>query len=141
MRRVLFAALFAALAAVFLAACSNAAGAAPQSAPAARIEAEAHEAVALFAGGCFWCMEAELEEVEGVRAVVSGYTGGTTPAPTYRKMGDHVEAVEVIYDPAKVSYDRLLKVYWSNIDPTDDGGQFFDRGNQYRTAIFVTGDT
>lgn len=126
------------IAAFFLAACSN--GAAPLPAPAepaARIEAEAHEEIAIFAGGCFWCIEAELQELPGVRSVISGYTGGTTPDPSYRSMGDHAEAVEVIFDPAEISYERLLRVFWSNIDPTDEGGQFFDRGSQYRTAIFV----
>lgn len=121
-----------------LAACSN--GALPQPASAeapARSQPAENEATAIFSGGCFWCIEAELEEVPGVRTVVSGYTGGTTPDPTYRKMGDHAEAVEVIYDPAVVSYEELLEVFWSNIDPTDEGGQFFDRGSQYRTAIFV----
>lgn len=130
--------LLLAAAAACLAACSNAA--LPQSAsaaPAARVAPASHEAVAVFAGGCFWCIEAELEEVPGVRAVVSGYTGGTTPDPTYTRMGDHAEAVEVIYDPAEVTYDQLLEVFWSNIDPTDEGGQFYDRGSQYRTAIYV----
>ena len=133
---------FALIAAFFLAACSN--GAAPPPAlaeMAPRVEAEAHEEIAIFAGGCFWCIEAELEELPGVRSVISGYTGGTTPDPTYRSMGDHAEAVEVIFDPAEISYERLLQVFWSNIDPTDEGGQFFDRGSQYRTAIFVLDDT
>lgn len=124
-----------------LAACSNAAPqASARAAPFERPDAAAHEEIAIFAGGCFWCIEAELEEVPGVRAVLSGYTGGTTPDPTYRNIGDHAEAVEVIYDPAEVSYDQLLEVFWSNIDPTDEGGQFFDRGSQYRTAIFVLDD-
>ncbi|PKP80887.1 MAG: peptide-methionine (S)-S-oxide reductase [Alphaproteobacteria bacterium HGW-Alphaproteobacteria-18] len=130
--------LLLAAAAACLAACSNAA--LPQSAsaePAARVAPASHEAVAVFAGGCFWCIEAELEAVPGVRAVVSGYTGGTTPDPTYKRMGDHAEAVEVIYDPAEVTYEQLLEVFWSNIDPTDEGGQFYDRGSQYRTAIYV----
>lgn len=126
-------------AAAFLAACNYTAAAPPASSaePAARVEAEAREETAIFAGGCFWCIEAELEELPGVRSVISGYTGGTTPDPTYRSMGDHAEAVEVIFDPAEISYERLLSVFWSNIDPTDEGGQFFDRGSQYRTAIFV----
>ncbi len=130
--------LLLAAAAACLAACSNAA--LPQTAsaePAARAEPAENEAIAVFAGGCFWCIEAELEEVPGVRTVVSGYTGGTTPDPTYQRMGDHAEAVEVIYDPAVVTYDQLLEVFWSNIDPTDEGGQFYDRGSQYRTAIYV----
>ena len=126
-----------AAAALGLAACNNAIAAPPADQPAPRIEAAANEEVAIFAGGCFWCIEAELEEVPGVRAVVSGYTGGTTPDPTYKRMGDHAEAVEVIYDPAEVTYPELLEVFWSNIDPFDEGGQFYDRGSQYRTAIFV----
>jgi methionine-S-sulfoxide reductase len=133
--------LLLAAAAACLAACSNAA--LPQTAsaePAARAEPAENEAIAVFAGGCFWCIEAELEEVPGVRTVVSGYTGGTTPDPTYQRMGDHAEAVEVIYDPAVVTYDQLLEVFWSNIDPTDEGGQFYDRGSQYRTAIYVLND-
>ncbi|MFN4025514.1 MAG: peptide-methionine (S)-S-oxide reductase MsrA [Hyphomonas sp.] len=125
--------------AAFLAGCNYtaAAPAASSAEPAARVEAEAHEEIAIFAGGCFWCIEAELQELPGVRSVISGYTGGTTPDPIYKSMGDHAEAVEVIFDPAEISYDRLLRVFWSNIDPTDEGGQFFDRGSQYRTAIFV----
>ncbi|MFN7180470.1 peptide-methionine (S)-S-oxide reductase MsrA [Hyphomonas sp.] len=133
---------FALIAAFFLAACSNAAAPAPASAGLVpRPAPEAHEETAIFAGGCFWCTEAELQELPGVRSVISGYTGGTTPSPTYRKMGDHAEAVEVIYDPSQVTYERLLRVYWSNIDPTDEGGQFYDRGSQYRTAIFVKDET
>ncbi|MBY9065863.1 peptide-methionine (S)-S-oxide reductase MsrA [Hyphomonas sp. WL0036] len=127
---------------VSLAACNNAVAVPPAAATeAAHPEAAAHEEVAIFAGGCFWCIEAELEEVPGVRTVISGYTGGTTPDPTYKRMGDHAEAVEVIYDPAKVTYPQLLEVFWSNIDPTDEGGQFYDRGSQYRTAIYVLDET
>lgn len=129
--------LISAFAAFALAACSNASAAGPAAPAAAFPEAAAHEQVAIFAGGCFWCIESELQEVEGVRSVVSGYTGGTSENPTYHSIGDHAEAVEVIYDPAIVSYEKLLKVFWSNIDPTDEGGQFYDRGTQYRTAIFV----
>lgn len=133
--------LFLAAAAACLAACSNAAVTQTASAetPVRAAPAE-NEAVAVFAGGCFWCIEAELEEVPGVRTVVSGYTGGTTPDPTYQRMGDHAEAVEVIYDPEVVTYEQLLEVFWSNIDPTDEGGQFYDRGSQYRTAIYVLDD-
>lgn len=96
---------------------------------------------AIFAGGCFWCMEAELEATPGVVSVVSGYTGGSVKNPSYAQVGTgktgHAEAVEVLYDAEKVSYGQLLDVYWSNIDPTDAGGQFADRGSQYRTEIFV----
>jgi peptide-methionine (S)-S-oxide reductase len=95
---------------------------------------------AIFAGGCFWCMESEFEQQKGVLAVVSGYTGGTLPNPTYEHHKGHVEAVEVEYDPAQVDYPTLLSIYWSNIDPTDAGGQFFDRGDSYKTTIFVKND-
>lgn len=95
---------------------------------------------AIFAGGCFWCMEPPFENQEGVIDVVAGYTGGKTEYPTYEEVGSgktgHYEAVEVRYDPEKVSYEQLLAVFWRQIDPTDDGGQFGDRGTQYFTAIF-----
>lgn len=95
---------------------------------------------ATFAGGCFWCMEPPFEKLEGVREVISGYTGGHKENPTYEEVSaggtGHLEAVEVIYDPSKVSYSKLLDVFWRQIDPTDPGGQFVDRGSQYRTAIF-----
>lgn len=99
-----------------------------------------HTEKAIFAGGCFWCMESEFEQKNGVVAVVSGYTGGTLPNPTYENHRGHVEAVEVEYDPAQVDYKTLLSIYWSNIDPTDAGGQFYDRGDSYKTAIFVKDD-
>lgn len=93
---------------------------------------------AIFAGGCFWCMEKPFEQLDGVISVTSGYTGGTSTNPTYTNYaaGGHVEAVEIVYDPAKISYERLLDVYWHQVDPTDPGGQFVDRGQQYTTAIF-----
>lgn len=125
------------LAGLFLFACQKAGPTASlRSAYAPPPLAEGEES-AIFAGGCFWCIEAELEAVAGVVRVVSGYTGGTTPDPVYSAMGDHAEAVEVIFDPAIVAYQDLLDVFWSNIDPFDAGGQFYDRGSQYRTAIFV----
>jgi peptide methionine sulfoxide reductase msrA/msrB len=96
--------------------------------------------VATFAGGCFWCMEAAFEATNGVVEAVSGYTGGHTANPTYEqvltKTTGHLEAVQVYYDPGKVTYSELLDVYWRNIDPTDDKGQFFDKGAQYLTTIF-----
>ena len=96
---------------------------------------------AIFAGGCFWCMQGEFARIEGVSRSVVGYTGGNTPHPTYEQVsgGDtgHVEAIEVTYDPAKVSYARLLEVFWGNIDPFDPLGQFCDKGSQYRAAIFT----
>ena len=93
---------------------------------------------AIFAGGCFWCMEKPFEQLEGVTSVTSGYTGGTSTNPNYENYaaGGHVEAVEIVYDPDKISYEKLLNVYWHQVNPTDPGGQFVDRGHQYTTAIF-----
>jgi peptide methionine sulfoxide reductase msrA/msrB len=95
-------------------------------------------ATATFAGGCFWCVESDFEKVPGVLKVVSGYTGGIGANPTYETYGakGHIEAVQVFYDPAKVTYTQLLDVLWGHIDPTDPGGQFADRGAGYRSAIF-----
>ena len=99
---------------------------------------------ATFAGGCFWCSESDLERAEGVIEVVSGYTGGKEKNPTYEDVSygrtGHYEAVQVIYDPSRISYEKLLTLFWRHIDPTDDGGQFVDRGSQYRTAIFYDGE-
>ena len=98
--------------------------------------------VAVFAGGCFWCTESDFEKVDGVIEAISGYTGGHVENPTYKQVvaggTGHLEAVKVIYDPARVSYEELLAVFWRSIDPTDSGGQFVDRGQQYRSAIFTT---
>ena len=97
---------------------------------------------AVLAGGCFWCMEADFEKLEGVSEAVSGFTGGTIKNPTY--YGDHrghYEAVEITYDPEVISYRQLLDHYWVNIDPFDDGGQFCDRGHSYLAAIFVANET
>lgn len=95
----------------------------------------------VFAGGCFWCMEKPFEELDGVASVISGFSGGTVANPTYdevsRKTTGHYEVVEVIYNPQVVPFDTLLQVYWHNVDPFDDGGQFCDRGSPYRPAIFV----
>ena len=96
---------------------------------------------AIFAGGCFWCVESDFDKVEGVIETVSGYTGGTTTNPTYKthtKQG-HLEAVRVVYDSSKVEYGELVDYFFRHIDPTDDGGQFCDRGNSYRSAVFVDG--
>ncbi len=102
------------------------------------------EAKAVFAGGCFWCMEPPFEKLDGVREVLSGYAGGTVVNPTYEQVGaggtGHLEVVQVIYDPKKVSYEQLLDTFWHSIDPTDAGGQFVDRGEPYKPAIFVAGD-
>ncbi|MBD3390703.1 MAG: peptide-methionine (S)-S-oxide reductase MsrA [Chitinivibrionales bacterium] len=98
------------------------------------------QSTATFAGGCFWCMEPPFEKLDGVNDVVSGYTGGEEKEPSYSQVSSgqtgHFEAVEVSYDSNKVSYAELLDVFWRSIDPTDPGGQFADRGSQYRTAIF-----
>jgi len=95
---------------------------------------------ATFAGGCFWCVESDFEKVNGVVEAISGYTGGHKPNPTYEEVSaggtGHAEAVQVVYDPAKITYKELLDVFWRHVDPTDAGGQFVDRGSQYRTAIF-----
>jgi peptide methionine sulfoxide reductase msrA/msrB len=96
--------------------------------------------VATFAGGCFWCMEASFEAREGVVEAISGYTGGTVEHPTYAQVtsgqSGHLEAVQVYFDPEIVNYEELLDVFWRSIDPTDNEGQFTDKGTQYRTAIF-----
>jgi methionine-S-sulfoxide reductase len=95
---------------------------------------------ATFAGGCFWCMEPPFDKLDGVISTTSGYTGGTEKDPTYEQVSagktGHLEAIEVTYDPAKVSYAQLLDVFWKNVDPTQHNGQFVDIGSQYRTAIF-----
>lgn len=107
-------------------------------APGARMPYEK----ATFAGGCFWCMEPPFEKIEGVKEVLSGYMGGSGQSPTYEDYAQkgHVEVVQITYDPSKVSYSRLLDVFWKQIDPTDPGGQFVDRGPQYRSAIFYHND-
>ena len=101
-------------------------------------------AVATFASGCFWCTESDFEKVPGVVDAVSGYTGGRVANPTYEQVSagrtGHREAVQVTYDPARVSYERLLDVFWRNVDPVDAGGQFCDRGEQYTSAIYVATD-
>ena len=95
---------------------------------------------ATFAGGCFWCVESDFEKVDGVIKALSGYTGGDVPNPTYKQVSaggtGHTEAIQVIYDPDKISYKELLDILWRHMDPTDAGGQFVDRGSQYRPAIF-----
>ncbi len=107
------------------------------------VAAPAPTETAVFAGGCFWCMESDMKAIPGVVSVESGYTGGTLKNPTYQdvvgeKTG-HYESVRVTFDPAKLSYRRLMDRYWKLVDPTDDGGQFCDRGPSYRTAVFVNG--
>jgi len=102
---------------------------------------EANLAKATFAGGCFWCMEKPFDQLDGVVSTTSGYTGGDTANPTYYEVSrggtGHVEAVQVLYDPTQVSYDRLLEVFWRNVDPVDEVGQFCDKGSQYHAKIFT----
>ncbi len=99
--------------------------------------------VATFAGGCFWCMEPPFEKLDGVKSVISGYAGGTKENPSYRNYYEkatdgsiHTEVVQIDFDPKKISYKKLLEVFWRNMDPTDSAGQFVDRGLQYRPGIF-----
>jgi peptide-methionine (S)-S-oxide reductase len=96
--------------------------------------------IATFAGGCFWCMEPPFDAEPGVIETIVGYTGGSTENPTYKQVSaggsGHAESIQVIYDPAIVSYDRLLEIFWKNIDPLNADGQFCDKGSQYRSAIF-----
>ncbi|WP_095587797.1 peptide-methionine (S)-S-oxide reductase MsrA [Actibacterium ureilyticum] len=97
---------------------------------------------AIVAGGCFWCVESDFEKVKGVKEVVSGFTGGTVKNPSYKQVvrggTGHYEAVAITYDPDQISYDQILRLFFRSVDPTDAGGQFCDRGDSYRTAIFVS---
>jgi len=110
--------------------------------PLAPVQAAVEEAV--LAGGCFWCLEHDLEKLPGVLSVESGYSGGSLRNPTYRQVSaggtGHQEVVRVRFDPAQLSYATLLRSYWRNVDPLDDGGQFCDRGSSYRPVIFTRGD-
>ena len=109
-----------------------AAGFAPQGASAQATK------TAIFAGGCFWCVESDFDHVKGIVDTTSGYIGGSNDHPTYQNHPGHREAVRVTYDPSKVTYDHLLDVYWHSVDPTDAGGAFCDRGHSYTTAIYAT---
>lgn len=100
--------------------------------------ASAAEETAIFAGGCFWCVESDFQDVDGVIDAVSGLTGGTSQDPTYRSYGDHREAVMITFDNSKISYDDLVNAFFRSIDPTDAGGQFCDRGKTYTTAVYAT---
>ncbi len=101
--------------------------------------------IATFAGGCFWCMEPPFDKLDGVISTTSGYSGGHTPDPSYKQVSSgktgHAESLQVVYDPSRISYEDLLQVFWHNVDPTRDDGQFCDSGNQYRPAIFYHDDT
>jgi len=119
------------------------AGASPgpaTAAPAAKPDLQ----TAIFAGGCFWCVQSDFDKVPGVVRTVAGYTGGHVKNPTYEEVSSettgHREAVKITFDANKVSYKRLLYIFWRSVDPTDAGGQFCDRGPSYETAIFVTND-
>ena len=107
---------------------------------AAGVSVAPGQAVATFAGGCFWCMEGPFDVLDGVISTTSGYTGGQVVDPSYEQVSSgttgHAEAVQVVYDPARISYEQLLDVFWHNIDPTTPDAQFCDHGNQYRPAIF-----
>ena len=104
----------------------------------------ANEDIAILAGGCFWCMEHPFEDLPGVTRAISGYTGGKKKNPTYKQVASgqtsHLEAVQIHFDPEKISYADILEVFWRNVNPTDNGGQFVDRGDQYRTGIFYTSE-
>jgi peptide methionine sulfoxide reductase msrA/msrB len=134
LRMAIFAALLSAGVAWIFASSREAGGWTPPPGPPPKL---LH---ATFAGGCFWCMEAPFDAVPGVYSTTSGYAGGQQKNPTYEQVGSgttgHAESLQVGYDPTRVSYEQLLEVYWHNVDPTDAGGQFCDRGNQYRSAIF-----
>jgi peptide-methionine (S)-S-oxide reductase len=108
-------------------------------------DAPSSTATAIFAGGCFWCEEAVFDTVPGVVSVTSGYTGGSKDNPTYQEVSaggtGHAEAVQVVFDPAKIRYEQLLDLFWHNVDPLTSNAQFCDHGNQYRSAIFYSDDT
>ena len=131
--RIALGALIAAGAAALLIAAESPETPVAAPPPAAR-------AVAIFAGGCFWCMEPPFEKIPGVASVTSGYTGGQKVDPSYEEVSaggtGHAESVDIVYDPSKVGYPQLLDVFWHNVDPTQGDGQFCDHGHQYRTAIF-----
>jgi peptide-methionine (S)-S-oxide reductase len=133
MRTVAFLKSLSRIAAIFLIIGSVVHGAAPTS-------GSTPTAKATFAGGCFWCMEPPYDELEGVISTISGYIGGTKKNPTYEEVSagrtGHTEAVQITYDPTKISYEKLLDVFWRNIDPLTANAQFCDSGSQYRSAIF-----
>jgi peptide methionine sulfoxide reductase msrA/msrB len=116
----------------------------PQAKEVGEMDKHAEYKIATFAGGCFWCSQADFTKLPGVTKVVAGYTGGHQDNPTYEEVSSgttgHFESIQVYYDPEKISYEALLDYYWKHIDPTDPGGQFYDQGSQYRTAIFYHDD-
>lgn len=133
----------AALLAVILPACGSDSSPAPQPVKTAA-SYTGPTATAIFAGGCYWCMEQAFDQVPGVLQTISGYTGGHLPNPTYEQVSaggtGHAEAEKIIYDPSKVTYKQLLYDFWHNVDPTNDHGQFCDNGSQYRSEIFYLND-
>lgn len=145
MRLVLASRLTVLLVLALAAFASRADDAATTGGPAADADEPAMLETATFAGGCFWCMEGTFDALDGVIATIAGYTGGTLPNPTYEQVSaggtGHAESVQVTFDPQRVSYAKLLEVFWHNIDPTVVDQQFCDHGNQYRTAIFYHNDS
>lgn len=124
--------------AVVLAACSSAQSAETPSKPDVQLSGQTDTAI--FGGGCFWCVESDFEKLPGVIEAVSGYSGGDLQNPTYRNHGRHVEVAKIIFDPTLISYDALLDYYWRHIDPTDDTGQFCDKGHAYIPVIYARPD-
>ena len=124
--------------AVLLTACSSAQSTESTSSPDLKLSGQ--KDTAILAGGCFWCVESDFEKLPGVYEAVSGYTGGEMQNPTYRNHGRHVEAAKITFDPSIISYDEILDYYWRNIDPTDDTGQFCDKGNAYIPVIYARPD-
>lgn len=134
--RIFTIALFSAVGLVALSLGAFAQRAESQPSPDSSAPNEAYTETAVFAGGCFWCVESDLEKLDGVGDVVSGYAGGETPNPTYRNHRNHLEVVRAPYDPDVISYRELVDYFLRHIDPLDDGGQFCDRGHSYTTAVF-----
>ena len=124
--------------AAVLAACSSAQSTETTAAPKAQLSGQ--KDTAILAGGCFWCVESDFEKLNGVYEAISGYSGGDMQNPTYRNHGRHVEVAKIIFDPTIISYEEILDYYWRHIDPTDDTGQFCDKGNAYIPVIYARPD-
>lgn len=135
----------AVLAVVLSVACSLGAAPLDSHQPAVTPAVEDGQAAAVFGGGCFWCLEADFDKLDGILHTTSGYAGGPQANPTYTEVAmhktQHVEVVRVVYDTSKLTYDEVLHYFWRHVDPTDAGGQFCDRGDVYRTAVFTLDDT
>ncbi|WP_409432716.1 peptide-methionine (S)-S-oxide reductase MsrA [Litorimonas sp. RW-G-Af-16] len=126
---------------LFLAACSSASTSEAQRSDAESatpVQLSGQKSEAIVAGGCFWCVESDFEKLPGVYEAISGYSGGDMQNPTYRRHGQHLEVAKIIFDPTIISYEEILDHYWRTVDPTDPNGQFCDRGNAYKTAIYAT---